>query len=439
MKMQHIAVLALFSLLLLDIPTAWYTEKLTVQVWDQQYRPVQNAQAYVEYQLNDVAGMTKTKPKPTNESGFAEILFTDYEEINASVDNSYTLYVQYGNQTKTAGLIAENGTSSRMYQMVVEAYYAIVRAYDQKGAPVAANVTINNQRKETDAGGNALFQLPPGSYNVRVEKGSYVRNLDLALGGASGDRSLDALLGDYSLDVAVKDENDTPISSALVRIDGQEISTNGSGMAHFENITDPEQSVTVKYQQYTKKFETMLDREGKLAVVFDLSAPVIKALHVTISKSGAGTVSLFIDDTGPSASGIDSVIVKYTVNGMENSLPTYSTSYDTFEAKIPSQPPSTLVEYLVMITDKEGNIVSQDGNYLVPAIAEQQPQNQSPGNTTEPILSNVSTEMLIGGVVALVIVISAIAYFFRGRTEEGPFGPRPPSIPQAPPEAQKQE
>ena len=434
MKMQFFAMLALFSLLLLNLPAAWYTENLTVQVWDQQYRPVQNAQVYVDYQLNDASGFTKTKPKPTNEDGLATVVFTDYEQINESVDYTYTLYVQYGNQLLTAGLIAENGTSSRLYQMPVEAYYAVVHVIDQKGAPVAANVTIGTQTKGTNAAGVARFQLPPGSYNVRAEKEDYVKNLDLTLNSGTGDMSLDAIIGKYSLDVFVEDENGTPVKSAQVSLGALQASTGASGIAHFENLTDPNQEVNVRYLQYSKALEAQLDKNSRLNVVFDMSAPVIKALHVTVSNGGAGTVSLFVEDMGKLASGIESVIVKYSVNGVESNLPTYSTGYATFEAKIPTQPPNTLVDYQVMISDKQGNIISQEGNYLVPATAET-PQTQVPGSQAGLLPPTISPEMLIGGVVALVIIISAIAYFFKNKNvPQGPFGPHPPSIPGQPPE-----
>ena len=445
MKISHLAVLAMLGLLLLNIPAAWYTEKLTVQALDQQYRPVQGAQAYVEYQLNDASGTVKTKPKATNESGLVDILFTDYEQVESSTDYSHILYVTYGTQNKTANLIADNGTSSKFYQMVVEAYYAVVKVHNQRGTPLDVNITVAGQTKASDSGGRAVFQLPPGSYNVRVEKGEYVKNANLVLSGTTGDQPVDVLVGEYSLDVSVKDENNTPVSSARVSVGGQEEDTNASGTAHFENISNPDQEVSVRYGQYTKNFNMMLDKDGKLSVGFDLSAPIIKKLDVVVSKGGAGTVSLFVDDAGVAASGIDSVIVKYTVNGVENNLPTYSTGFDTFEAKIPVQPPNTLVDYLVMISDKQGNIVSQGGNYLVPAAAEQQPQNQTPAGQTTPSSSNVSLEMLMGGAVALIIVIAAAVYLFKSRKadhehEHSPPVPPPgmppqqPEAPQAPPE-----
>lgn len=436
MKNSHIAILAVLLLLLVNFAAAGYTERLRVQVWDQQYRAVENAQAYVKYELNSVAGTTTTKPKPTNASGFVDLLFTDYEAIEGEVDYSYILYVQYGAQTKTAGLVSvNNSNTTRLYQVQVEAYYALVRVHDQKGAAVAANVTANGQTEGTDANGNAVFQLPPGTYNLRVEKQGFVKNSDLVVNSGTGDKSVDVLLGSYVLDVSVKDENGTPIALAQVGMDGKEIATGTDGLAHFENVTDPAQTVTARYLQYSKSFSADLSKESKASLVFDISAPLIKAFHVTTSKSGAGTLSLFVDDAGISASGIDSVIVKYTVNGAENNLPTYSTGYNTFEAKVPSQPPNTLVEYDVMIIDNEGNVATQSGSYLVPATTTVEP-GQTPGTGIEILPANVPPEMLLGGVVILIIVIIGAAYLLKGRkSEDGPFQPQgPPSIPSQPPE-----
>ena len=68
MRFTHILVFTLVFALMLNIASAKYTEYLKVQVFDQNYRAVDGAQVYVQYQLNAVAGQVKTKPKDISAS-----------------------------------------------------------------------------------------------------------------------------------------------------------------------------------------------------------------------------------------------------------------------------------------------------------------------------------------------------------------------------------
>jgi len=440
MKLPAILLLAAaLALALAGAAHAKYTENLTVQVFDYSLRPVEGAQAYVEYELNSVKGDIKTKPKPTDRNGNANILFSNYEEIPESTDYSFTLFVKYGDQLASASLIAGEGSnlsfSSRIYTVQVESHIAFVRVIDQKGSPLDANVTVGGATKQTGAAGSTFFALAPGNYTLRVERGDLLKNIPMDMGNSTGDITIDAVLSYYSLDVLVQDDRRNPLF-AQVEVNGVAAQTGSDGRAHFGNITLDSPQVVVMHGQVIKRITPDLRASPSLDVVFDLNKPAIKDQYSTLSSSGVGTIRFFVEDTGPEASGIDSVSVSYEVAGVQNPLSVYAIGYNSFETKIPAQAPGTLVKYIITISDKEGNSVSDAGSYLVPEEGAQQQNASSPpaAQGGQPI----SGEGVFVGIVALAIIAYAALYYLNKRRAAvqppiaPPQGPpaMPPQIPQ---------
>jgi len=408
-----------------------------VQVFDYSLRPVEGAQAYVKYELNSVKGEITTKPKLTDSRGNAIILFTNYEEIDSETQYAYTLYVKYGSQLVSASLIAGEGEnmsfSSRIYTMQVESHIAFVRVADQKGKPLAANVTADGRTKEAGDSGSTFFALSPGNYTIRVERGDLVKNIPVALSNSTGDISVDAVLSYYPLDVVVRDDRRNPLS-AQVEVNGVAGQTDSEGRAHFENITVDNPQVIVMYGQGIKRITPDLKASPTLDVVFDVNRPAIKDQYSTLSPTGVGTIRFFVEDVGPEASGIDSVSVSYEVAGVQNPLSVYAIGYNSFETKIPAQPAGTLVKYTITVSDKEGNSASGTGNYVVPSEGGAQ-QNAS----SQPGISQgapISGESVFVGIVALAIIAYAAIYYLNKR-RAGAVQP-PVAPPQPPPQAPQQ-
>ncbi len=430
MKLSSFFLLIAASLLLpCGVPAAKYTENLTVQVFDQALRPVEGAQAYVEYELNSIKGDIKTKPKTIDSTGHANILFTNYEEIESSTIYAYTLYVKYGDQLVSASLIATDG-ENRAYTMNVESYIAFVRVMDQKGKPLAANVTVGGTTKQTSAGGTTYFALPPGAYTLKVERADLVKNTPLEIGADTGDRSIDVVLSYYSIDVRVRDDRRNPLS-ASVEVNGAEAKTNQEGVAHFDNITTDAPQVIVVYGQGIKRIQAMLQVSSVLDVTFDVNRPAIKDQISTISPSGVGTIRFFVEDTGPDASGVDTVSVSYEVGGVQNSLSVYAIGYNSYEVKIPSQPSGTLVKYTISVADKEGNADTSYGDYVVQAESQANTNGtgqEPPMTTSEPLPG----ETVFVGIVALAVLAFAAIYYFNKKRGERAIEPPPVSPPQVP-------
>lgn len=433
MRFTSFALLLAAVLLLFPGATfARYTENLTVQVVDQALRPVEGAQVYVEYELNSVKGNVKTKPKATGADGLANIIFTDYEEITSETNYAYTIFVKYGSQLTSASLIASedrNQTifSSRIYTMPVESYLAYIRVIDQKGKPLSASVTIGSEQKQTDAGGSARFSVPPGNYTLKVEREDLVKNVPLLLDASIGDKTLDVVLSYYTLDVAVQDDRRRPLP-ASVEVNGAQAQTDSEGIAHFENITTDSPSVIVAYGQGIKRVQPLLQSSSKIEVTFDISKPSIRDAVSSLSSSGVGTVRFFVDDSGPDASGIDTVSVSYSVAGIQNPLSVYAVGYGTYEAKIPAQPAGTLVKYTISVADKEGNTVQGLGEYVVPSAGSSGDPNLPP---TPPPSQQLPNEAIFVGIAAIAILAFGAIYYFNKR-KGGRIEPPvlPPQMPQ---------
>jgi len=442
--MRHAAALVAFALLLsLNCIHSAYTETLDVQVFDQVFRPVQGAEVYAEYQLNSVTGYVKTKPHTTNESGYYRLQFTDYEQIESQVKYSYTLYVKWGDQLKKYSMIAEpNRTSNaslkiRVYTSQLDSYYLFVRVHDQKGKPLKADLTVSgssipDMKKAATENGDAIFQLPPGSFSLKAEREGTVKNKDFSL---SKDTALEVIFGIYSFDVKVTDDSKLPLV-ATVEAGTQSLETGADGIAHFVNVSDDEPTVVVKYADRYKTYKPNLALGENLVAVFDLTRPAITDLHASVGSNGGATVTFFVEDSGSAASGIDTVSVSYEVSGVETPLAAYAVGYNTFEAKVPAQSQGTLVKYTVKISDKDGNTALGKGSYSVAEAAAPAP---APAPSPVPVpqvpssAGGLPIEMLVLLAVVAIVIVYAIIYYFKRKKEENFGGVQPPSIPQQPP------
>jgi hypothetical protein len=356
-------------------------------------------------------------------------LFTNYEEIESETSYSYTIYVKYGEQLSSASLIAVNG-EKRIYTMLVESHIAFVRVIDQKGKPLVANLTVNGATKENSDMGQVFFVLPPGNYTLKVERGDVIRNVPLLLDNSTGDKNLEVVLSYYNLDVRAQDDLGNPLA-VQVDVNGVAGQTGANGTARFENISVDMPLVTVLYGQGIKRLTPDLKASQALDVVFDLNKPKIKEQYSTISPSGVGTVRFFVEDFGPQASGIDTVAVSYEVSGVQNRLSVYAIGYNSFEAKVPSQPAGTLVKYIVEVADKEGNTAIGYGTYSIPN-GEPEPNSTvappPPAQTGLPI----STEAIFVGIVVIAVVAYAAIYYYNKKKGEAPAKPpgvSPPPVP----------
>lgn len=435
MRVFALLAAALFLCLLAGEAEARYTQKLTVQVYDEQYRPVKGALAYVEYQLNSVAGMGRTKPKATNESGFVDIVFTDYEEIESSTDYTYTVHVKYGNANASSTMIYSDDTPTRVVDFQVPSYYLFVTVRNQNGQPLAARVTVGDETKGVDQVGSAAFQLPSGKHTVKAEYLNSVKSDSVEL---AQDQGLDMVIGVYALKLTITDDNKKPVV-ATVELDGNVKGTDSAGVVAFDNILNPAPQILIRYGEASKGLQMDVSAQGSAAITFDLNKPKIKELRALVSPEGVGTISLFVEDPGAAASGIESVAVSYEVDGAEKSVQAYTIGYNAFEAKIPAQLPGKPVRYNVKVSDRDGNTETSSGAYVIkepsrPDFPPVPPPEQKPQDFVLFAVTPLNAAIYIA---VILIVLYGIFYYVSKKKqrelelEQAEKAPRAP--PQAPP------
>jgi len=432
--MAWIFLAALFlAAILPSEPHAAFTEKLTIQAFDQKLRPVEGVEIYLDYRLNSVTTNARTKSKFTNQSGMADMSFTNYESVENDSSFAYSLYMKYGNQLYTYHLISRQDNKTRIVgEADIKSYYLWAGVRDQNKRVLKAKMTINNITKTVDDSGYATFQLPPGKYTLKAEIADAVKNKDVDV---DQDRAVEIDIPLYSLDVYIKDDSGRLLSGKVL-VEGREATTT-DGHVRFENLSESSVQVLAQNNDSTRKAEVDLTSQRSVDMVFDRVVPEIKELHATPLKTGAATIGLYIEDPGMSASGIESVTVTYTVNGIENQVPAYSIGFNTYEAKIPVQPPKTPVKYVVKVSDKEGNSVFATGDYMIEP--EKTVQQTAP---VEPVVSGGMQIGLFGWgpesvavvVVVACIVLAGVFYYLKfGRKQSGGFVPPPSSPPPEPP------
>lgn len=399
----------LFVVLIFGLFFAGYTQKIIVQVFDQNLRPIEGAEVYVEHQLNSVAGFIKTKSVYTNSTGNAEITFSSLEDIDSEVDYTYRVFFKYGNQTSIKTLIADNSGKPRIIsETTFYSYFLRVNVLDQNRFPLSADVTIGRQTKKTDKSGSVLFQLPPGETNIKAESKDFLKIKKINL---QSDFVEELIIELYNLEVNVIDENEKFLP-AEIEVAGKKVNTE-SGKAFFYNLTDPYLELLVKTEQKLKKSTLDLKRNNKVVVVFDRQKPIIREKKISILPNNVAVLSIFAQDQGKFASGIETININYEVNGVENQIPAYSVGYNTFEARFPAYESGTTVKYTIKISDKEGNTNFESGFYLI----EQQKEN--PQNTQQGQTENFSldfTAIIIGAVVAFIVLL-AIFYYLKNRNK----------------------
>jgi len=440
MSSRQLVVFAFLLLLSCGIASAAFTEWLAVQVFDHSFSPVEGAEVYAQFQKNAVDGTMKSKPVKTNSSGEAAFHFTNYEQINSSTEYAYTLYVKYGNSTASGGLIAGNTTAAnpRRYSFEIDAYYINSRVVDQNSRPINATITVESLSytnfevtANADSFGRAAFRVPPGTYNIRAETAEFSKSETVKVDSATGNVAVELKVPQYALQINVMDDRQKPLV-AHVEIGDVQTQTGANGSVLIRNIGEALPEVKITYINQIKKLKPQLDRQTSVEVVFDRTPPIIKDVYATVSKSGAGAITLFAEDNGTRASGIDTVTVIWEVNGVQTPVQTYAVGYNSFEAKIPPQAQGTVVKYVITVTDKEGNSETRAGSYAVPVDSSQGTQQTKPDTG---LLGGITIEAIAMGVFAFIIAAYAAVYYINKKKEEqeaeesSPYKQPPPEPP----------
>ena len=375
----------LFAILLLLSPTfaascePGFRDHVSVQVLDAMWRPVQNATVTFTYQKDQTTGKgyVTTAPLMTDAEGRVSTYLQNTEQLGSRVRCDIRINVTFDGATKTKVITAQHHLAEEQFQF--DAYALTLRVIDKYGAAIPnLPVRVNQMEGQTNSQGFATFTVNRrNDVNVSaVYRGSVIsRKISV-----QNDTfyTLQALL--YSLKLDVVDDSSNPLEAVIV-VDGVESTSTGV------SITDTpasRPSVSVTYGTLTKNPEIDLSQQESYTVVFDLTPPEVRDIQVSMTPSRDMRIKFEAYDPNPLASGpsLGDTSVMYTIGGITRTA-TVFVEGGKYVAEIARPPENSLVRFTIITKDKEGNMKTVGGEYLVQA-APHANQTGQPGNQTQP-------------------------------------------------------
>ncbi|MFW6145393.1 MAG: T9SS type A sorting domain-containing protein, partial [bacterium] len=116
--------------------------------------------------------------------------------------------------------------------------YTVTFQVTNGGDPVeGAEITINASNLVTDAQGEATIDLPNETYDYTVTKSGYDDETGtLTVDGSDVTEEVVLTETRYTVTFSVKDEEDTPVESAIIDIDGETLTTDANGEAALDTV-----------------------------------------------------------------------------------------------------------------------------------------------------------------------------------------------------------
>jgi hypothetical protein len=405
------------------LSNAEWSEQFTIAVADEQLRPIPDASVYAVYQLNSRDGLVKTRPKKTDANGEVNFTLFNNEFNTADSNKNYNVYASFGNESKTISMVAGAG-HPKVIVMYLRAYYLYVRVTDHRNLPLFANVSVGSKTIETDARGQAFFQVPYGSSTIKVARGGLTIPISVDV---TNDSVQEVQIKNYDLTVRVLDENGKPLV-ANVAVGGDSKKTDAKGEAQFGSIVDSAVEAVVSYKQVNRSQAVDLDVESEIEFVMDLTPPEIRDIGVKV-EDGIGRVTVYAQDPGTRASGLSKnegdIKVKYTISSVDAEVAAYPVGYNLYAAEIPSQPEGTSVQLTISVADADGNIATNSTAYVVRSSGgggTAPPPEPKPLPTPLPTPTSQQSfpidPMLLGAALAVVVLLAGAFYYIRKKQEE---------------------
>ncbi len=400
---------------------AGYRDTVGVQVLDAMWRPIKNATVTFTYQKDETTGKgyVTTAPLQTNSGGFAYTTLQNTEQLDSRVRCDIRINVTFDGVTKSKVITAQHHVNEEQFQF--DAYALTLRAVDKYGSPLANNsVRANQMADTTDSRGYAYFTVNKrNDVEVSVVYRGSVISKEIPVQNDTL-YTLQALL--YNFELNVVDDSSNPLE-ADIRVDNAEFRASNISIVDTP-VARP--SVSVTYGTLTKTPQVDLSQRESYTVVFDLTPPEIENVQVTMTPSRDMRIKFDVVDPNPLASGpsLDDTVVTYTVGGTTRTIAVFVEG-GRYIAEIIRPPANSLVRFTIITKDKEGNMKTVEGEYLVqPAQpGNQTNQTQPPANQTEtPPPSIIPTEnplFLAAAAIVGLALLWVVYNYIRGLTSGG--------------------
>ena len=167
---------------------------------------------------------------------------------------------------------------------------------DTNGAALPdASITVNGQTQKTDANGQAIFELDPGTYAYRVSKPSYQEVGNLLTVNSKPSKEDVMLSRAFTITFSVKDGSN-PIAKASVLVAEHYLTTDTNGIATVTLAGNTDYRYTVSYPGYDSIMGTAHLQSEDLA----LSVQMLKSrgavtFHITDGYEGVDGAKVLVD------------------------------------------------------------------------------------------------------------------------------------------------
>jgi len=393
-----------------------FRDPVAVQVLDAMWRPVQNATITFTYQKDETTGKgyITTAPLQTDAEGRVSTYLQNTEQLASRVRCDIKINVTLDGVTKTKTITAQHHIVEEQFQF--DAYALTLRAIDKYGAAIAnSSVRVNQMDGTTNSQGFATFIVNKKN-DVEVSvvyKGSVISKKISVQNDTY--YTLQALL--YNFDLEVVDDNSNPLEATIL-IDNDEFTSTSISISDTP-VSKP--SVSVTYGTLTKMPEIDLSQRESYTVVFDLTPPEIKNIQVSMTASKDMRIKFEVEDPNPLASGpsLDDTAVTYTIGGTTRTTAVFVEG-GKYVAEIVRPPENSLVRFTIITKDKEGNMKTVNGEYLVQSTVPPTNQTEPPTNQTQPpeqppsFIPMENPLFLVAAAIVVLALLWVVYNYIRG-------------------------
>lgn len=394
---------------------AGFRDGVRVQVLDARYRPIPNASVTFTYQKDYTTGKgyITTNLLYTDANGKVSTTLTNTEQLDSRVRCDITINATYDGVTKIKRITAGHHLADE--QVRFDAYSLTVKAVDKYGAPLALSpIRVNAMESTTNDRGLAYFIVNKrNDVDVAVAYRGAVVSKRISVQNDTF-YTLQALLYNFMLNVM--DDTGSPLD-AIILVDTQEY--NGSSVS-IQDTPLARPTVSVTYGLLTKSPEIDLSQRESYTVVFDLTPPGITNVGVQLTPAHDMLISFVVEDANTYASGpsADDITVSYNIGGVTRTVPAFVQG-GRYVAEISRPADNSLVRFTITAKDKEGNMKTVEGEYLVQYSPQGNGTVTPPGgNTTgsqpQQMLPTDNPLLLAGAALAGLAVLWVIYNYIRG-------------------------
>lgn len=411
-----------------------YQETLHIKVMDGSYRPIVGAAVNVTYQKDFTTGkgFVTTNTQYTNADGIVDVPIMNIEQNPSHLDCSITITAQYDGRIVQRTDIEAQRHDAEIQVLFNEVHILSISAVDKLGAPIPdAPIRINSMYRNTSSNGEVSIPVNAGIVDVALTYRDGVISQRIEVKDEDLSYTLQARV--YSLHLNVIDDAGNPLEADIT----VERNTTHASSVEIPSIALVNPYVKVSYGSVEKVVPADLSKSADYTVIFDKTPPQIKGVRVEQKANEDIKVYFSVVDPNQYASGPapEEITVTYSIGGTSQQAVPYLKS-GVFVAEIPAPPKNSLVRFTITAYDKEGNMDTVNGEYLVPGEGQGQQngtviQNgtvsgngtvNGTGNATgtetgeQPISVYGIWPFVLGGVVLLIIAY-AVFHYVKGVSE----------------------